>query len=473
MSSNESGRRAGTRHAALEILLQAETEKRFVDEALSAYLESDRGQPVQRDRRLLQELVYGTARYQNTLDRVLSRSLKWPMSSQRKEPRWALRLGAFQIVYLSRVPAHAALDQTLEGLKALPRVPSKTVGFVNAVLRNVVQGIREKTEAPPADPRDPSVLPIRQGFCYFRHDVLPDHRKDAVSHLAIKHSLPGWLVERWLDRFGEEEAEPLCVAHNRVPQLAVRITSKAPSREALAKRLEEEGYGVAEGTLPDSLILQRVERLGESPAFRDGWFQVQDETAQQIGAALNPPAGARVLDLCASPGGKTTQLIESVGESGLVVAADRSEEKLVRLRETIARVASPGVTGTHRVALVPDEPSSIALGEEFTHVLVDAPCSNTGVLARRPEARWRIARGDLKSLARLGRGLLEAGLRHLAPGGRLLYSTCSIEPEENESVIAASAADHPELEELATKLFLPHRTGSDGGYYSLLLKRRG
>lgn len=472
MNRHRDGQRVEARQAAIEILLTAEVEQRFVDEVLAAYLESDRGVPLDRDRRLLQELVYGAVRHQNTLDRLLSGSMKWPMSSQRKEPRWALRLGAFQMVYLSRIPAHAALDQTLEALKALPRVPAKTVGFVNAVLRSLLRGIREKTEAPPVNPRDPSVLPVRQGFCCFRHDVLPDHRRDPIAHLAIKHSQPGWLLARWFDRFGEEETEPLCEAHNRVPQLAVRTTGKAPSRDAVSARLGEEGWGVANGTLPDSLILQRVSRLGQSPTLADGWFQVQDETAQRIGAALKPPAGARVLDLCAAPGGKTAQLVEGVGGNGSVVATDRTDEKLTRVRQTLERVAQPDAADVYRLVRVPEDPSAIQLGEEFTHVLVDPPCSNTGVLARRPEARWRIAAPDLESLAKLGDGLLEAGLRHLAPGGRLVFATCSIEPEENEAVVAASVAKHPELEELETHLFLPHRTGSDGGYYSLLLKRR-
>jgi len=192
---------------------------------------------------------------------------------------------------------------------------------------------------------------------------------------------------------------------------------------------------------------------------------VQDETATRIGDALAPPQGARVLDLCAAPGGKATQLLERVGSEGHVVAVDRNEEKLSRVRENLSRF------GSHFTAtMVQESADQIDLGETFSHVLLDAPCSNTGVLARRPEARWRIKKRDLDALAAVQSGLLEAALRHLSPGGRLLYATCSIEPEENESIIAKAFTRHPDLIERKTELFLPHRCGADGGFYSLLIK---
>jgi 16S rRNA (cytosine967-C5)-methyltransferase len=177
--------------------------------------------------------------------------------------------------------------------------------------------------------------------------------------------------------------------------------------------------------------------------------------------------GARVLDLCAAPGGKATQLLERVGPEGHVVAADRSDERLTRVRENLSRLGSNFTTIT-----VQENPDEIDLGETFSHILVDAPCSNTGVLARRPEARWRVKKQDLQALATLQSRLLEAALRHLSPGGRLLYATCSIEPEENEAIIADAFTRHPNLIERETQLFLPHRCGADGGFYSLLIKAR-
>jgi 16S rRNA (cytosine967-C5)-methyltransferase len=343
---------------------------------------------------------------------------------------------------------------------------------VNAVLRRLLADIAGKGEEPPADPGDPAAIPVRQGWCRFRRPVMPPYASGPAAHIALKHSHPAWLVERWLARHGEEEAEALSLAQNRAPLVTARVTARAPSRAAVLESLRGEGIEAEPGRLEDSIVLGRGGGLEGAAALARGWLQVQDETAIRIGAALAPPRGARVLDLCASPGGKAVQLLEAVGEEGLLTAADRSEAKLAPLRENLERAAPGGSDRRWRLLLLPEDPAAIALGEEFSHVLVDAPCSNTGVLARRPEARWRLRPEDLPALAELQARLLTAGLRHLAPGGRLLYATCSIEPEENEELVARFAAEHPELTELETRLFLPHRAGADGGYYSLLLRRR-
>ena len=205
---------------------------------------------------------------------------------------------------------------------------------------------------------------------------------------------------------------------------------------------------------------------GPSGALEKGWIQFQDLTAIQVGAALAPPSGARVLDLCSAPGGKSAQLLEGLGDGGSLLATARSELRLALVDANLSRLK-----GAWKTAVVPAEPEAIDLGESFTHILVDAPCSNTGVLGRRPEARWRVRREDLDSLAALQDGLLDAAVRHLGPGGRLVYSTCSIEPQENEERVAALLRRHPALVELETRLFLPHRVDGDGGYYSLLRKQ--
>jgi len=455
--------RAGVRGAALELLAATEESGEFIDDALSRAL----GSFEERDRRLLQEVTYGTSRHRNTLDRLAAPRLQLPMARQTPPVRWAIRVGVYQLVYLSRIPAHSALDGTLEGMKRLPGVGRASVGFVNAVLRKIAGSIRKKTVDTPLEPDDPTVLPIREGYCHFDSPVLPLRRIDPVGHLALRHSHPAWLVERWLARFGEEETIRLCEAGNRTPPVTARVTRAAPSREELIRALSAEGLDPEPGHLPASVILHGAGDLTRSETFRKGWFRIQDETAVQIGDALAPPPGARVLDLCAAPGGKTAQLLEAVGPGGRVVAADRSEERLALVRSGL-----PPFEGTFAAVLVPDDPAAIALGETFSHVLVDAPCSNTGVLARRPEARWRVRPGDLAPLAQLQSALLAAGLRHLEPGGRIVYATCSIEPEENEEIAARAFSLEPSLVELGTQLFLPHRTPGDGGFYSLLLRPR-
>jgi 16S rRNA (cytosine967-C5)-methyltransferase len=453
---------ATVRRLAIEALVESEASRRFIDDVLPGKM----GALSPRDRHLLQEITFGSLRHQGTLDRLFKPYLTLRISRQRPAVRWAMRLGGYQLVYLGRVPAHAAVNQTLEGLKGIDGVSPRDIGFLNAVLHRLSADIRRKAAEPPLDRDDPTVLPIRDGFCHFSRPVLPLYRLDLVDHLAMKHSHPGWMVARWLPRHGEDETRQLLEANNRAPLLTARITARASGRESVLESLRAEGFSVEAGPLPASFRMQGGGELAASRAFQSGWFQVQDLTAQEIGAALRPPAGATVLDLCSSPGGKAAQLLEAVGPEGHVVATDQSDEKLVPVRENLGRLGA-----NFTLVALPDDPERIELGRSFTHILLDAPCSNTGVLARRPEARWRLRREQLAELAELQSKLLEAAFRHLAPGGRLLYATCSIEPEENEEQSARFTRAHPELVELESRLFLPHRTGADGGYCSLL--RRG
>ena len=451
------------RRVALEILLQSEASGRFVD----AELRARRDAVAPRDRALLQEIVYGSVRHANTLDHLLSEFTKRSVEKQRPAMRWALRLASFQLLYLSRVPAHAAMHQTLEALKQTRGVHPKNVGFANAVLRRLLERVRLKSSSPPEDPYDASVIPIRNGFCRFTNDVLPVAEERPTEFLALRHSLPEWLVERWLQRFGFEEVERLCMAQNRTPRVTARCTARSPGRQAVLEHLAAAGIAAAPGRLDASVVLEDFGALEASSLFARGWLQVQDETAQQIGDALAPPSGARVLDICAAPGGKAAQAADAIGTSGYLLALDRDDEKLQRLRENLTHCPAKW-----DVRAAPHSPEDLHLDETFTHVIVDAPCSNTGVLARRPEARWRLRPSDLVELADLQEKLVLAVLRHLEPGGRVLYSTCSIETEENEAVVARVFQKHPRLEELATRLFLPHRTDADGGFYSLLMLRR-
>ena len=449
------------RALALEALLEAAERRVYVD----ALVDRRAGALDARDRRLLQELACGTVRHQNTLDHLLEPFLRTPLSRQRAVIAWALRLGTFQIAYLSRVPSHAALDRTLEALKSAGGGRRKDVGFVNAVLRRFLATVEAHIAEPPVEKPD-HALPVRDGYCLFRRAVLPARDVGGgVARLSLACSLPRWLVARWVSRHGLEEATHLAAAQNRPPSLTARVTARAPAVADVIAALAAESIDAVPGSFEGSLRLKPRSPLDRSEVLRQGWLQVQDETAMRIGAVLSPPAGARVLDLCAAPGGKAVQLLERVGSGGRLLATDRSEKKLRILQENLARTGLP-----FEVRGVPRDPDAIDLGEDFSHVLLDAPCSNTGVLARRAEARWRIRARVLETLAAQQGRLLEAAWRHLRPGGRLLYATCSIEPEENEDVIAAFSSRHAEAVELETALFLPHRSGADGGFYSLLLR---
>ena len=423
--------------------------------------------------RFCAKLVYGTSRHRGTLDRLLDHHLRSPIAKQQTVMAWALRLAAYQLVYLTRIPAHAAVFQTLEALKGLGG-KAKAVGFANAVLHKLVADVLRKTSDEPEDADDPSVLPVRYGYCFFHRPVMPLVRMNATGHYAVKHAHPEWLVERWLKRFESDETTALLETNNAVAPLSARITARAPARVEVEAALTQDGFEIAAGERDDAIILARGD-LENCRALREGWIQMQDETAMTIGAMLTPAAGSRVLDLCAAPGGKAMQLLEKLGEGGHLVAVDRSEKRLETVRDNLSRVGS---SAHYTVSTVPASPGEVALRDaagaedQFSHVLVDAPCSNTGVLARRPEARWRLRPQDLDVLPKLQLELLEAAYRHLKPGGKLLYSTCSIEPEENEGVVAALVAAHGDLTEIETRYFLPHRAAGDGGFCSLLLRAR-
>lgn len=450
-----------SRKVALEVILESDGGRRqFIDESLEERLRRD--DLSDRDRHLLQETAYGAVRHRNTLDHLLDAYVRFPMKRQEPPVRWALRLAAYQMVYLNRIPAHAAIDRTLEALKGFPGVGRRSIGFANAVLRKLAGDIHRKSEEPPLDSHDPAVIPIRRGFCHFAKPVLPLHTLDGTGHFALKYSHPRWLVERWIGRFGESEAVALFLADNQIPRVTVRVTQRAPDREQLLSSLVSQGVQVDAPGSGSSLRLSRTGDPRKLEALIQGWIQVQDFTATAIGEALEPPPDANVLDLCASPGGKALQILERLGPGGRLVACDVDEEKLGRLRENLERSGKP-----FSLRLVPPQPEALDLGEKFTHVLLDAPCSNTGVLARRPEARWRIRPEDFSKLADFQRRLLASAARHLAAGGRLVYATCSIEPEEDEEIIAWATENLSALRKTSEKSFYPRGAG-DGGYFAVL-----
>jgi len=460
-------KREGTlaRRLALEAILETDGGRNcFIDEALEPRLLRPELSD-EKDHRLLQEIAYGTLRHRNTLDALLDDYVHFAMKRQRPAVRWALRLGAYQLVYLGRIPAHAAIDRTISAFKGIPDMAERDAGFLNAVLRRLAGDILRKSESAALDPDDPTVLPIRSGACHFRRPILPIIRLDPVSHIALKHSHPKWLVVRWLARFGAEEAAALCASQNRIPHLAARITSRAQDREAAIGSIQAQGVVVAPLAGTDSILLRRTGDPRNLEALAKGWILIQDPTATAIGAALAPPPDARVLDLCASPGAKAVQLLEALGPGGSLLACDVDDAKCVRLRQNLEKAG-----GNFQVRTVPDEPEAIELGGTFTHILLDVPCSNTGVLARRPEARWRLRWEDLGSLTDLQRKLLAAAVRHLAPGGRLVYATCSIEPEENQDMAAWAVREFPGLQLLSERLFLPHKEPGDGGYCAVMVK---
>ncbi len=385
------------------------------------------------DRRLAQELILGVLRWRGTLDDfIAARTDRRPIPLV---PRTLLRLGIYQLLWLDRIPDHAAVHDSVELARRLGF--SGQAGFVNAVLRNVIRD-REAT----------------------RHRLKELQR----SEPARGWSLPPWLVERWSTRYGSEEFQTLCRWINTPPPLFARVNRLKTNPEELLLRWDAEGVIHAErvlewadpGTLHELSGIPAVAGLG---SFREGGFYLQDPSTLLAIRELDPRPGETLLDLCAAPGGKTLYMAERMANSGRIVAHDTSEGRLDLLRENAVRLGATCVTA---VSTLPDaEP-------EFDGILVDAPCSNTGVLRRRVELRWRLDPSEFQRMATVQADLLADAARRIRPGGRIVYSTCSLEPEENLEVVTRFLASHPGFMVETQRTLDPVRDGVDGAFVARL-----
>ncbi|MDI3299196.1 MAG: 16S rRNA (cytosine(967)-C(5))-methyltransferase RsmB [Bacillota bacterium] len=441
----------GAREAALRACLAVERGRRS-REALEAELARAEGlRPA--DRHLATELVYGTVRLVRRLDHLLARYSRRP--PERLEPplRWALRLALFQLSEMA-TPEHAAVHETLEALRAAGA--GAAVGYANAVLR---QALRRRSEwSWPAG--------------------------SSAEALAVRHSFPDWLARRWVERYGGEEAERLMRCMNAPPPLTVRVNRLRARPEEALERLRAAGLEAEAGAYSPQALRVRGVSPPELPGWAEGWYQVQSEASVLVGQSVGARPGERVLDVAAAPGGKTTHLAEQTGDRGLVLAVDVDAERLRRVEENARRL------GLRSVRLLAEDARRLAALLEpasFDRVLVDAPCTGTGVLNRRPEARWRKRPRDVAAAARLQAEILDGVAPLVRPGGTLVYSTCTLEPEENERTVESFLGRWPAFrrdalapflpEGLAGRveregeiLFLPQRDGLDGHYIARLVR---
>ena len=428
-----------SRQLTLQVLLEVEAGQ-GANEALAAALGACTLSA--RDRALVTNLVDGTLRWRGRLDHVLAHFSKYPLADLPLPILTILRLGAYQLLFLDRVPAAAAVSQSVQ--LARRRGHAGTAGLVNALLRRLATAA--------------SQVPF------------PDPAQDPAGYLAASCSHPRWLLERWLNHYGYQETLALCQADNEPPPLTLRANRLRASRDGLAQALAAEGITTRSCSLaPDCLVVTGgAERLRQGQAWRQGWFTIQGEGSLLVGYLASPLPGWRVDDLCAGVGGKATHLAELMDGRGRVVAYDKSAARLRLLEQEAQRL---GVEIETRVADATQLPGR----GESNLVLVDAPCSGTGTLRRRPDARWRKTPRQLETLPGLQLALLGAGAGLLHKGGYLIYTTCSLEPEENEQVVAAFLANHPgyQAQDCRDALpFLPPDAFGEGGRFVRLLPHR-
>ncbi len=458
-----------SRAVALSILLSS----RRTDDVLDELIEQQTTSVLQpRDRSLVMELVYGVLRRQETIDWRLDAVLSKPLHRLPAVVQMLLRLGAYQLLFLDRIPASAAVNETVRLAKSYAKQLRRDwSGLVNGVLRNLI-----RVPAPPFP--DPAVHPARS--------------------LSVRYGIPKWLTERWVDRLELAQAESACRASNRVPSVTLRVNSNRLTREEFLERLRQGGVVARPATLsPVGVVLEKGQDVTSLSGFQAGDFYVEDEAAQLIPPILDPQPGETVLDACAAPGGKTTHLAALMDDRGTIYAVDRKTARMGLLRQNCGRLCVQSVVPIVGDVRKPSEWSGIvARGSNlrdgsllFDRILVDAPCSGVGVLRRHPESKWRKDSSAFARHQKLQAEILTSVASCLRPGGVLVYSTCSTETEETEEVVHRFCEAYPGWMRESVAPWLPitalpfvtitgalstmgNECGMDGFYAARLRKKR-
>jgi 16S rRNA (cytosine967-C5)-methyltransferase len=458
------------RAAAIHLLAIWDERKRTPMEALlGEYLESVHLAPS--DRGFLTELCYGAVRHRNTLRGLAEHYLARPLIETHRSLRSALAIGLYQRVYLD-TPPHAVVDATIQAWRSLGAIHGSreqidgAAGLLNAVLRRACETISRL--APGVEPTDPTEA-VRAADRWVRIPGLRLPADNRAELLGAQYSHPGEMVRLWLERYDDATLRRILERDNRAPPLFLALRA-GRDLEAFRRLLRVGGIETepaGDASLP-SLRLITPTAIERIPGYATGDFWVQDITARKLVSLLPKREGGSLLDLCAAPGGKLATLLDRGGIAS-AVACDVSDEKLRLVAENLTRLRFD--TSSIGLVAVPREPERLRLDRNFDQILVDAPCSNTGVLARRHEARWRFLPEEMRSLAQLQHGLLEAAVRHLALGGDLLYTTCSIEPGENGGRIHDLLVRHTELRLVEEREILPGADDDGDGGYAALLRR--
>ncbi len=452
-----------TRLLATRVLERVERSQAYADLALHQALARSPLSGV--DRALTTELVYGTLRWRGRLDYFLSQVLNQELATLDPLIATILRLGAYQLMFSDRIPASAAVDQAVRCTRAVGN--QRATGLVNAVLRRLTREWQ-------------TIMPPR----------LED---DPTEHLVHALSLPEWMAKRFLDIFGPEGAAEFAKACNQPAPITARINRTRTDRDSLLASIQEQHPKARAGKYsPDAIYLGHIGDLGRDAAFRDGLYCIQDEASQLVVDMLAPEPGDIVLDTCAAPGSKTTAVAERLAGNGRILALDRNARRLNLISQTVRRLDLEGVHTQKCDATLPLTGLVIPGQEEssdpvrFDRILVDAPCSGLGVLRRNPDSRWRVREGDPAKLAEIQQKILIRAAAVLRRGGTLVYSTCTVLPEENENQVEHFLEQNPNfrqvpaaemspnvgalVDEVGTLRLTPNEHGTDG-FFAVRLER--
>lgn len=437
------------RRLALKILKQIEMENQFSHITIKEMLKSSEVTDI--DRRFITNIVYGVLENKLLLDYYIRKLSTVRYGKINKEILNILRMGLYQIAFMSKVPDSAAVN---ESVKLAKKFSPQYSGFVNGILRSFIR-LEGKIE-------------------------LPDRKKHLVAHLSISYSHPEWLVEKWLIEFGEEFTESLLKANNETPKLWLRVNTLKIQRKEFIDRLEAEGVKAIPSEWMEDAVM--VENLNEHSieslvGFNEGWFQVQDISSMCVSKISNVKAGDVVIDVCAAPGGKTTHMAQLMGNTGQIIARDMHPQKLKLIEESAHRlginiIKTEVYDATH---------FDVSLKHVADIVLVDAPCSGLGIIRRKPDIKYNKSIEDLNSLTEIQYKILETASEYVKSSGTLIYSTCTINADENIKMVEKFLAHHghfkltkitdlPGVEVNGTVMLFPNVNQTDGFFIAKMTK---
>ncbi|NLW23164.1 MAG: 16S rRNA (cytosine(967)-C(5))-methyltransferase RsmB [Tissierellia bacterium] len=442
-----------SREIALNILIDVN-----INGAYSNYAINKRTKDIKdkKDENLIRELVYGVIENLLYIDYIISKLSNIKISKIHPPILEILRMGVYQIAFMDKIPDRAAVN---EAVKLSKKYGHRGVsGFVNGVLRN---------------------------FSRKKEDIMKIESRSRSEYLSIKYSHPKWMVEKWIKEYGYEFTESLCKGNNSRPKLNIRVNTLKISRDQLMDRLSAYGY-ILQKTLyaKDGIIVENPSRITDTEEFKLGYFFIQDESSMLVAQIANPKENSLVLDLCSAPGGKATHLAQLMNNKGKIISRDIYNHKLDLIEENVTRL---GIDIIDTEIFDATELDS-NLVEKVDYCIIDAPCSGLGIIRRRPEIKWNRKEEDIKDLIQIQRRILNNAKHYIKPGGRIIYSTCTINPDENINLINEFVGENRELKligfeellscnekmETANKGYVqlfPHLHGTDGFFIAKIEKK--
>lgn len=399
-----------TREIALKVLIDIDKENAYSNIQLNKKINKDMDN---RDQNLVRELVYGVIENKLYIDYVISNASKIKLKKIHPNILEILRMAIYQILFMDKIPDRAAVN---EAVKLSRKYGHKgTIGYVNGILRAIIRDIERYTYI---------------------------DRTDRINYISIKYSHPKWMVERWVKEYGVKFTEELCKSNNEKPSLNIRVNTLKISKEELILKLQNIGIDVKQGFYAkDCLIVKNAQNITDIEEFKEGLFTIQDESSMLVAQIMNPKEDSYVLDVCSAPGGKSTHIAQWMYNKGTIISRDIFEHKLKLVRENSNRL-DVGIIGVEKFDALERDEKSIG---KMDYVLIDAPCSGLGLIRRKPEIKWNRVEDDISSLSKLQYDIIINVKDYVKLGGTLVYSTCTIENDENINLINRFIDENPDF----------------------------